>query len=185
MSVVRHILRIFPPHVSCFVVQAEDWQSDKCDVYMSEAHAEGYILRMLDEACDWLRRSPKGKHTLTMFQSPSSNTILARSFWRNALFQRLNLRKVGQKILFISHALNLMLGPCATSGSPAIERILPLPPSHRQGAWTSTTNTDLTTSTATHIFSCSTRFRSPVSSRSRFHNTPPYHSAPRAGQGLG
>ncbi|KIM61115.1 hypothetical protein SCLCIDRAFT_16178 [Scleroderma citrinum Foug A] len=64
------------------VYDAEDWQSDKCDVYMSEAHAEGYILRMLDEACDWLRRSPK-----------------ARSFWRNALFQRLNLRKVLVQLL--------------------------------------------------------------------------------------
>jgi len=129
MSVVRHILRIFPPHVSCSVVQAEDWQSDKCDVYMSEAYAVSYILSMLEEACNWLRRSPKGKHTFTMFTSFSSNTISARSSWRNALFKRLKLRKVGQRIPFILHT-NLMLGPCGTSGRPAIEGILPLPASH-------------------------------------------------------
>ncbi|KAL4064339.1 Mak10 subunit, NatC N-terminal acetyltransferase-domain-containing protein [Scleroderma citrinum] len=64
------------------VHDAEDWQSDKCDVYMSEAHPVSYILSILDEACNWIRSSPK-----------------ARSLWRNALFKRLVLRKVIVELL--------------------------------------------------------------------------------------
>ncbi|KIJ63356.1 hypothetical protein HYDPIDRAFT_113345 [Hydnomerulius pinastri MD-312] len=58
------------------VYDAEDWQSEKCDVPLSEALPVNYIVSRLEEACIWLRNSPK-----------------APSTWRNALLQRLILRK--------------------------------------------------------------------------------------------
>ena len=106
MSVVRHILRISPPHGSCSVVQAEDWQSDKCDVYMSEAHPVSYVLGVLDEAHNWVRSSSNGEQVVAVFTALGSNTTSVKPYWKNALFIRLNLRKVGSKIYFIVHDPN-------------------------------------------------------------------------------
>ncbi|KAH7890082.1 Mak10 subunit, NatC N-terminal acetyltransferase-domain-containing protein [Phlebopus sp. FC_14] len=64
------------------VYDAEDWQSEKCDVPLSEAVSVNYVLSKLDEACVWLRNSPK-----------------AQSRWRNALLQRLVLRKTLVELL--------------------------------------------------------------------------------------
>ncbi|KAI6106207.1 hypothetical protein EV401DRAFT_2060474 [Pisolithus croceorrhizus] len=59
------------------VYDCEDWQSDKCDVPMSEAYPVSRILGILDEACVWVRNSSR-----------------VRSTWRTALTHRLVLRKV-------------------------------------------------------------------------------------------
>jgi len=45
--------------------QAEDWQSEKCDVPLSEALPVKYICKALDEACHWLETSAKGVKWLT------------------------------------------------------------------------------------------------------------------------
>ncbi|KAI6103733.1 Mak10 subunit, NatC N-terminal acetyltransferase-domain-containing protein [Pisolithus croceorrhizus] len=58
------------------VYDCEDWQSDKCDVPMSEAYPVNRILGILDEACVWVRNSSR-----------------VRSTWRTALSHRLVLRK--------------------------------------------------------------------------------------------
>ncbi|KAI6131168.1 Mak10 subunit, NatC N-terminal acetyltransferase-domain-containing protein [Pisolithus croceorrhizus] len=58
------------------VYDCEDWQSDKCDVPMSEAFPASRILGILDEACVWVRNSSR-----------------VRSTWRTALSHRLVLRK--------------------------------------------------------------------------------------------
>ncbi|KAI6125227.1 Mak10 subunit, NatC N-terminal acetyltransferase-domain-containing protein [Pisolithus croceorrhizus] len=58
------------------VYDCEDWQSDKCDVPMSEAYPVSCILGILDEACVWVRNSSR-----------------VRSTWRTALSHRLVLRK--------------------------------------------------------------------------------------------
>lgn len=59
------------------VYDSEDWQSEKCDVPMSETYPVSRILGILDEACIWVRNSPR-----------------VRSTWRTALSHRLVLRKV-------------------------------------------------------------------------------------------
>ncbi|KAI6098028.1 Mak10 subunit, NatC N-terminal acetyltransferase-domain-containing protein [Pisolithus croceorrhizus] len=41
------------------VYDCEDWQSDKCDVPMSEAFPASRILGILDEACVWVRNSSR------------------------------------------------------------------------------------------------------------------------------
>jgi hypothetical protein len=48
----------FPAVLICD--QAEDWQSEKCDVPLSEALPVKYVNGMLDEACNWLKTSAKG-----------------------------------------------------------------------------------------------------------------------------
>ncbi|KAI6095245.1 Mak10 subunit, NatC N-terminal acetyltransferase-domain-containing protein [Pisolithus croceorrhizus] len=58
------------------VYDCEDWQSDKCDVPMSEAYPVSGILGILDEACVWIRNSSR-----------------VRSTWRTALTHRLVPRK--------------------------------------------------------------------------------------------
>ncbi|KAG1856630.1 Mak10 subunit, NatC N-terminal acetyltransferase-domain-containing protein [Suillus subalutaceus] len=58
------------------VYDAEDWQSEKCDVPLSEALPVKYICKVLDEACHWLETSAK-------VQQP----------WKAMLMNRLMLRK--------------------------------------------------------------------------------------------
>jgi hypothetical protein len=58
------------------VYDAEDWQSEKCDVPLSEALPVKYICKALDEACHWLEISAK-------VQQP----------WKAMLMNRLTLRK--------------------------------------------------------------------------------------------
>ncbi|KAG0694642.1 Mak10 subunit, NatC N-terminal acetyltransferase-domain-containing protein [Suillus ampliporus] len=41
------------------VYDAEDWQSEKCDVPLSEALPVKYVCKVLDEACHWLETSAK------------------------------------------------------------------------------------------------------------------------------
>lgn len=64
------------------VYDSEDWQSEKCDVPMSETYPVSRILGILDEACIWVRNSSR-----------------VRSTWRTALFHRLVLRKTLVEIL--------------------------------------------------------------------------------------
>lgn len=42
------------------VSQTEDWQSEKCDVPLTEAFPVSYIQGKLEHACSWLDRSFKG-----------------------------------------------------------------------------------------------------------------------------
>ncbi|KAI6046740.1 Mak10 subunit, NatC N-terminal acetyltransferase-domain-containing protein [Pisolithus marmoratus] len=64
------------------VYDFEDWQSDKCDVPMSETYPVSRILGILDEACIWIR-----------------NSCRVRSTWRTALSRRLVLRKTLVELL--------------------------------------------------------------------------------------
>ncbi|KAG1736921.1 Mak10 subunit, NatC N-terminal acetyltransferase-domain-containing protein [Suillus paluster] len=58
------------------VHDAEDWQSEKCDVALSEALPVKYVCKVLDEACHWLETSAK-------VQQP----------WKAMLVDRLKFRK--------------------------------------------------------------------------------------------
>lgn len=53
----------FQPILICD--QAEDWQSEKCDVPLAEALPVRYVCAMLDEACNWLKTSAKGEMATT------------------------------------------------------------------------------------------------------------------------
>ncbi|KAJ8591458.1 Mak10-domain-containing protein [Rhizopogon salebrosus TDB-379] len=58
------------------VYDAEDWQSEKCDVPLSEALPVKYVCGILDEACHWLKTSAKVQHP-----------------WQTMLMDRLKFRK--------------------------------------------------------------------------------------------
>ncbi|KAF9228847.1 Mak10-domain-containing protein [Gyrodon lividus] len=64
------------------VYDAEDWQSEKCDVSLAEAFPVSYILAKLEQACTWLDNS---------FEAPSS--------WKDGLLCRLMLRKALVELL--------------------------------------------------------------------------------------
>ncbi|KAI6099200.1 Mak10 subunit, NatC N-terminal acetyltransferase-domain-containing protein [Pisolithus croceorrhizus] len=60
------------------VYDCEDWQSDKCDVPMSEAYPVSRILGILDEACVWVRNSSRGKDKATIHTPPITRLILRK-----------------------------------------------------------------------------------------------------------
>ncbi|KAF9239144.1 Mak10 subunit, NatC N-terminal acetyltransferase-domain-containing protein [Melanogaster broomeanus] len=64
------------------VHDAEDWQSEKCDVPLTEALPVSYVLDTLEHACTWLDKT---------FKVPSS--------WKNGLRYRLMLRKTLVELL--------------------------------------------------------------------------------------
>ncbi|KAI6125318.1 Mak10 subunit, NatC N-terminal acetyltransferase-domain-containing protein [Pisolithus croceorrhizus] len=75
------------------VYDCEDWQSDKCDVPMSEAYPVNRILGILDKACVWVRNSSRRKDKATIHTLPHNMYELVRSTWWTALTHRLVLRK--------------------------------------------------------------------------------------------
>ncbi|KAH7928162.1 Mak10-domain-containing protein [Leucogyrophana mollusca] len=64
------------------IFDAEDWQSEKCDIPIAEAFPVKYVTMKLDEACHWLLSSYR-------VQSP----------WQEAIIHRLTLRKTLLELL--------------------------------------------------------------------------------------
>ncbi|KAG1749555.1 Mak10 subunit, NatC N-terminal acetyltransferase-domain-containing protein [Suillus lakei] len=62
------------------VYDAEDWQSEKCDVPLSEALPVKYICKVLDEACHWLETSAK-------VQQPWKAMLMDRLMFRKSLIE--------------------------------------------------------------------------------------------------
>lgn len=42
-------------------IQTEDWQSDKCEIYLLEGTPVRVVTSMLEEASVWVSDSPKGE----------------------------------------------------------------------------------------------------------------------------
>ncbi|KAG2073488.1 Mak10-domain-containing protein [Suillus decipiens] len=60
------------------VYDAEDWQSEKCDVPLSEAIPVKHICKVVDEACRWLETSAK-------VQQPWKSMLMNRLMFRKSL----------------------------------------------------------------------------------------------------
>jgi hypothetical protein len=60
VSLILHVVPGLHVLIDIFGLQNEDWQSEKCDVWLPESLSEALILKMLDDADVWLQASPRG-----------------------------------------------------------------------------------------------------------------------------
>ncbi|KAF8835779.1 hypothetical protein BDN67DRAFT_974919 [Paxillus ammoniavirescens] len=94
------------------VYDAEDWQSEKCDVPLAEALPVSYILAKLERACTWLGNS---------FRAPSS--------WKNGLLYRLMLRKTLVELLSAQLSKEYHRFPSlVNTARDLVQRIRQMPP---------------------------------------------------------
>ena len=83
------------------LTQTEDWQSEKCDISLMEGVPAEHAIWKLDEACTYLRHAPISIQD------------------RDALCDRILLRKVGPQTTTLSHSyFNL---PCSRHCSKCID----------------------------------------------------------------
>lgn len=58
---LKHSFLVSEVIESCFSSQTEDWQSDKCEVYLLEGTPVRVVTSMLEEASVWVSDSPKSE----------------------------------------------------------------------------------------------------------------------------